>query len=135
MNAVGIVSIALGVLVVCVRGYSLVAPVPTLRWFRTMAHTNVGLRKLGTFVLLVGLTMIWAGSSEDSGLADVLSFVGFAFVGMSTLLLLLFPNAYRVLVDSMIPEDTSGVLTFLRFKSITGIIIGVLFIYFGVCAL
>ena len=135
MNAVGIVSIALGVLVVCVRGYSLVAPVPTLRWFRTMSRTNGGLRKLGTFVLLVGLTMIWAGSSEDNGLADVLSFVGFAFVGMSTLLLLLFPSAYRVLVDSMIPEDTSGVLTFLRFKSITGIIIGVLFIYFGVCAL
>jgi hypothetical protein len=100
-----------------------------------MSRTNGGLRKLGTFVLLVGLTMIWAGSSEDSGLADVLSFVGFAFVGISTLLLLLFPSAYRVLVDSMIPEDTSGVLTFLRFKSITGIIIGVLFIYFGVCAL
>ena len=135
MNAVGIVSIALGVLFVCVRGYSLVAPVPTLRWFRTMARTNGGLRKSGTFVLLVGLTMIWAGSSEDSGLASVLSFLGFAFVGMSTLLLLLFPSAFRALVDLMMPEDTSGVLTFLRFKSITGIIIGALFIYFGVHAL
>ena len=135
MNAVGIVSIAFGVLMVCSRGYEFVAPAPILRWFRTVVSTNRGLRKLGMLVLVIGLTMIWAGSSEDSGLADVLSFVGFAFVGMSTLLLLLFPSAYRVLVDSMIPEDTSGVLTFLRFKSITGIIIGVLFIYFGVCAL
>ena len=135
MNAVGIVSIALGVLFVCVRGYTLVAPVSSLRWFRAMSRNNGGLRILGTVVLLVGLTLIWAGSSEDGGLADVLSFVGFAFVGLSTVLLLLFPGVYRGLVDSWFSEDSSGVLTFLRFKSIAGIIIGVLFIYFGVCAL
>ena len=97
MNAVGIVSIALGVLVVCVRGYSLVAPVPNLRWFRTMSRTNGGLRKLGTFVLLVGLTIIWAGSSEDSGLADVLSFVGFAFVGNEYAIAFTIPKRLPVL--------------------------------------
>ena len=79
--------------------------------------------------------MIWAGSSEDSGLADVLSFFGVLFAGMSTLLLLLFPSAYRTLVNSTMPEDTSGVLALLRFKGLTGIIGGVLFIYFGVRAL
>ena len=134
MNAVAIVSIALGVLTVCSRGYSLVAPASALRSFRTMVGTNRGLRILGAFLLLIGLTMIWAGFSQDSGLADVLSFLAFAFVGLS-ILLLLFPSAYRNIVDLTMPEDTEGVFIFVRFKSLYGIIIGVLFIYFGVHAL
>ena len=134
MNAVGIVSIALGVLTVCSRGYSLVAPASALRSFRTMVRTNRGLRILGAFILLIALTMLWAGSSQASGLADVLSFLAFAFVGLS-ILLLLFPSAYRNIVDLTMPEDTKGVFIFVRFKSLYGIIIGVLFIYFGVHAL
>ena len=135
MNAVGIVSIALGVLTVCSRGCLLAAPAPTLRWFRKLVGTNRGLRSLGSIVLVLGLAMIWAGASEDSGLASVLFFVGFAFVGLSSLLLLLFPGAYRALVNSTMPEDSSGVLSFLRIKGLTGILIGAAFIYFGVHAL
>ena len=135
MNTVGLVSIALGALFIFSRGYCLIAPAPTLRWFRNLVSTNFGVRKMGVIVLAIGITMIWAGSSEDSGLADVLNFVGFAFVGISTLLLLLFPGAYRSLVDSMIPEDTSGVLNFVRFKGLTGVIAGVLLICFGALAL
>lgn len=128
-------SIALGVLVICSRSFAFVAPVPTLRWFRAMVGRNRGIRKLGALVLAVGLTLIWAGSLEDSGLTNALYFVGFAFAGISTLLLLLFPSAYRAMVNSTMPEDTSGVLAFLRFKGLTGIIIGILFIYFRAHAL
>jgi hypothetical protein len=135
VNVVGIVSIALGVVTMCSRGCLLAAPVPTLRWFRNVAGTNRGLRTLGSLILLIGFAMIWAGSLEDSGLATVLFFVGFAFVGISTLLLLLFPGAYRDLVNSTMPEDSRGVMIFLRFKGIAGIFVGAAFIYFGVRAL
>jgi uncharacterized protein YjeT (DUF2065 family) len=79
--------------------------------------------------------MIWAGASEESGLANVLVIVGFAFAGTSMVLLLLFPSAYRAMIESLIPEDTSGVLNFIRLKGLVGTIIGVFFIYYGALAL
>lgn len=135
MNVVGIVSILLGALIIISRAQTLVAPASALRWFRNLVSTNRGLRMLGTPILLLGLTMIWAGSTQESGLAEILYVVGFMFVGTSSLLLLLFPGAYRSMVESLIPEDTNGVLNFVRFKGLSGIIIGVLFIYYGAHAL
>lgn len=135
MNAVGIVSIVLGVLILFSRGPSLVAPARFLAWFRNLVSTNRGLRRLGAPILVLGLTMIWAGASEESGLANVLVIVGFAFVGTSMVLLLLFPSAYRAMIESLIPEDTSGVLNFIRLKGLVGTIIGVFFVYYGALAL
>lgn len=72
MSAVGIVSIAVGVVTVCGRIPLVVAPAATLRWFKGMIMTNGRIRVLGAFVLLLGATMVWAGASEDSGLAAIL---------------------------------------------------------------
>ena len=135
MNTVGIVSIVLGALTLFSRGYSLVAPEKFLAWYRNTVGTNRGLRTLGAPILVLGLTMIWAGSSDDTGLATVLYYFGIMLVAMSTLLLLIFPNAYRAMVESMIPEDTSGVVNFVRFKGLAGVIIGILFIYYGALSL
>lgn len=135
MNAVGIVSIAFGVLTILGRSVPLVAPAPSLRWFRNVVATDRGLRKLGAFILVLGVTLIWAGFAQESGLAQILFYVGICIVGASTLLLLVFPSLYRGLVDSMMPEDTDGVLLFARLKGLSGIVIGVLFIYYGALAI
>ena len=135
MNAVGIVNIVVGALFLVSRVSSLVAPAKMLTWFRNVISTNRGVRTVGAPILVLGLTMIGAGYSQDSGLATVLFYVGIIFVGMSTFLLLLFPGVYRFMVESMMPEDTSGVMNFIRFKGLTGVIVGGLFIYFGVQAL
>ena len=135
MNAVGIISVEVGALFLVSRASSLVAPAKFLAMFRSIVSTNTGLRMVGAYILVLGLVMIAAGYLQDSGLATVLFYIGIAFTGMSTFLMLLFPNAYRSMVDTMIPEDTSGVMLFIRFKSLSGVIIGVLFIYYGVLAL
>ncbi|MBN4046872.1 hypothetical protein JYT90_00985 [bacterium AH-315-P07] len=135
MNAVGIISVEVGALFLIGRVGSLVAPAKFMAMFRSIVSTNTGLRMLGAHILVLGLAMIAAGYLQDSGLATVLFYLGIVFTGMSTFLLLLFPKAYRDMVDTIIPEDTSGVMLFIRFKSLTGVIIAGLFIYFGVQAL
>ena len=63
MSEVGIVSIVLGVVVVCSRGALLVAPAATLRWFEGVVATNGRTRALGAVALTLGASMTWAGAS------------------------------------------------------------------------
>ena len=134
MNAVGIVSIALGVPVACGRGAMVVAPAATLRWIKGMIRTNGRIRVFGAFVLPVGATMVWAGASEDSGLAGFLLLIGLGTAGIAPLMVL-FPGAYRALANAFLPSDPSGSLTGWRMAGLAGVIAGVLLIYFGARAL
>ncbi len=135
MNEVGIVSIVLGVLVVCGQGFQVVAPVATLGWFQRLISSDGRMRTAGAFLVAIGAVMVWAGNSEDSGLAGVLLFLGLASVAGSTLLLVLFPGAYRALAGVFLPSDSSGRLVGWRIHGLVGVIVGVLLIYFGVLAL
>ncbi len=134
MSAAGIVTIALGVLVVFGRGALLVAPEPSLRWFKETIASNGRLRTLGAFLVTLGAAMAWAGASEDSGLATFLTIFGWGIVGISTLLLVLFPGAYRAIANPFLPSDTSSLLLW-RFAGLAGMAVGVLIIYFGALAL
>ncbi len=135
MSAVGIVTIALGVLVVGARTTLLVAPGATLRWFKETIASNGRLRTLGAFLLTLGAVMAWAGASEDSGLATFLRVFGWGFLGYSTLVLVLFPGIYRAMAKAFLPSDTSGSLSLWRFRGLAGTLVGVLLIYFGALAL
>ena len=129
MSAVGIVTIALGVLVVCGRGTLLVAPAPTLRWFKETVASNGRLRTFGSFLVTLG------AASEDSGLATFLTVFGWGLLGSSALVLVLFPGIYRAMVNAFLPSDTSGSLFLWRFRGLAGTLVGVLVIYFGALAL
>jgi hypothetical protein len=135
MSKVGLVSIAVGVLSVCNRGLLLVAPGATLRWIKRMIETSSRIRVLGAVVLILGATMVWAGASEDSVLATVLSVFGWAMVAMGTLVMMLFPGVYRAMANAVLPSDPSGSLLLWRFRGLAGVIAGVLLMYYGVLAL
>ncbi len=135
MSAVGIVTILLGVLVVCGRAPLLVAPEATLRWFKETVASNGRLRTLGAVLVILGAAMAWAGASEDSGFATFLTVVGWGALGVSVLALVLFPGVYRAIADPFLPSDTSGSLFLWRFAGLAGMGVGVLIIYFGVLAL
>ena len=134
MTAVGIVTITLGVLVVCGRGGLLVAPEATLGWFKETIASNARLRTLGAFLMALGAAMVWASASEDSGLGTFLTIFGWGILGISALLLVLFPGVYRAIANPFMPSDTSGFFLW-RFAGLVGTLIGVLIIYFGVLAL
>ncbi len=135
MSEVGIVSILVGVVVVCGRGALLVAPAATLHWFEGVIATNGGTRALGAFVLTLGAAMVWSGASEHSGLATVLSVVGWVVVGISTLALVLFPAVYRAIAEAVLPSAADSDLIGWRFVGLLGVSIGGILIYYGALAL
>jgi hypothetical protein len=135
MNKVGVVSIALGILVVCSRGGMLVAPAATLRWFANIIATDGRVRAFGAVALTLGAAMAWAGASESSGLATVLRVWGWAIIAISALALVLFPGVYRGIVGALLPRDTDADLTGWRVLGLVGVIVGGLLIYFGALAL
>ena len=134
MSPIGVVTIALGVLMMCRRAPLLVAPEATLRWFKGTISSNGRLRALGGFAMTFGAVMVWAGTSEDSGLATLLTVLGLGFLVVSALVLL-FPGAYRAIATPVLPPDTSGSLFLWRFGGLAGTLVGVLIIYFGALAL
>lgn len=137
MSEVGVVSIVVGVIVVCGRGALLVAPAATLRWFGGVIATNCGTRALGAIALTLGAAMVWAGASEHSGLATVLSVVGWIIVGISSLALVLFPGPYRAIAEAVLPSaaDADADLLGWRIVGLLGISVGAILIYFGAVAL
>jgi hypothetical protein len=134
MSAVGIVSIAVGILAVCGRGALLLAPAATLRWFKRQVETNGRVRVMAVIGLILGAAMLWAGNSDDSVLATVLTVFGIGALGVSVLTIL-FPGGYREFADALLPEVESANLTRWRMLGLAGVGVGVLLIYFGVLAL
>ncbi len=106
MSALGIVSVAVGVLGVCYGGFVFAAPAALLRWSNRTTRTNGRIRTFGAFMLPLGVAMIWAGASEEgsfdlngqSTLALVLSLIGWAWVVVMTTALVLFPGFRRSLL-------------------------------------
>ena len=140
MSAVGIVSIAAGVLGVCRGGLLLVAPAAFLRWFKRTFRTNGRVRVLGAFALAFGATLIWAGASEEQDtlravLAFILFVLGLAVVGIAAPWLALFPGAFRTLVNAIVPSDACESLILWRMAGLARLILCVLLIYFGARAL
>lgn len=135
MNGVGITSIVLGVLVVCGRLPLIVAPARTIRWFLHLVSSDSRLRVLGACFLPLGLAMVWVGNPTDGDLATVVMFVGVWIVGASLLLLIVFPSAYRSLVERFLPQEPEGRLIGWRIAGLVGVAIGAIFIYAGVLAL
>lgn len=135
VSTVGLVSIAVGALFLCLRASILLAPAATLRWFKATMRTNGPIRIQGALVLTLGATMAWAGASEDSTLAFVLSLAGWVLAGVWAPAMVLFPGAIRALYNAVLPSDTGASLTLWRFGGLKGVIVSVLFIYFGARAL
>ena len=135
MSAVGVASIAMGILILCARGPFLVAPVAALRFTESLIETNTRIRILGGIVLPLGVLMVWAGTAEHSILARVLVIWGWANAGIGLLALLLFPDLYRVLVTAFLPVTRQESFAGWRFIGFIGVAIGVLMIYGGVEAL
>ena len=79
--------------------------------------------------------MAWAGGIEDTGLATVLSVVGWAILAVAAPLLVLFPGAYQGMLNAVLPTDFGGPLTGWRLRGLAGVVAGLLLIYFGALAL
>ena len=134
MSAVGIVTIALGVLGVCESGAPLVAPEAYFGWLNETSASNARIRMLGAFGMALGGAMVWASTSEDSVLGIFLPIFGWVCLVISGLLLVLLPGVYRAIANPFMPSDTSNFFLW-RCAGLAGLPVGVFIIYFGVLAL
>ena len=134
MSAVGIVTIAFGLLIVCTRGPLAVAPAATLRRLKRLIATNRPTRILGVIVLILAAAMVWAGTTEDSSFASLVMAVGL-WMGAAAAFLAFFPRGYRGLVRFFLPEVVTGKLLGWRLRGILGTSIGLAVIFIGVRAL
>lgn len=100
-----------------------------------MTETKGRVRVFGAIVLALGVTTVWAGGTEDTGLATVLSVGGWVMVVMAVPLMVVFPGAYQGMLKAVLPSDLSGQLTGWRLRGLAGVIAGLFLIYFGALAL
>jgi hypothetical protein len=133
VSAVGVVSTAAGLVIIYLRGATLVATAPTLRWVTGALRRSGAIRLMGMVILALGAAMVWAGASEDRTLATILSIGGVAWIGLG-IGALLSPGPLRGLVKAILPPDPGDRLTLWRLGGLK-VIPGVLLIYFGVRAL
>lgn len=135
VSSVGIVSIVLGLSIAISRAFLVVAPAATLRWFAERISTEARTRAFGASMLILPAAMIWAGASEDSGLAGVLLIFGlfilFAIVGW----LWAFPRSYMEFCGAFLPHDENSSMVGWRVLGLLGVAIGLVFIYYGWLAL
>ena len=134
MSAVGIVTIALGVLGVCEGGGLLVAPEAYFGWLKETIASNARIRMLGAFVMALGGAVVWASTSEDSVLGIFLTIYGWVCLAFSGPLIVLFPGVYRAITNPFMPSDTSNFFLW-RCAGLASVPVGVFIIYFGVLAL
>ena len=135
MSTSGIVAVFLGLLIIGSRSPLLLAPAFTLRWFGEVMKSKVWIRTTGAFLALMALLMIWSGLSENTGLASFLFIVGVFFLLVAVPALILFPNVYMSIAESVLPEDLSGSLFGWRIVGLVGVIIGVAIFRVGMAAL
>ncbi len=133
MNAVGVTAITFGIFIICIRGFTLVSPEATVRWFRER------IRATAVSVLPIGAILVWAGTTGESTLANWLQIFGWLLFALG-MFLVLSPSAYSSITDALLPGDASAgnkstILNLLRARAILGIGIGLTLIYFGFLAL
>ena len=134
MSAVATATISLGLLVVCTRGPLAVAPAAALRSFRRLIATNDRTRIFGAFLVMLGAAMIWAGTTEDSTLASLLTLAGLVTSPIGTLVAI-FSGWYRELAGAILPALDDESLPGWRLIGILGTSAGLVVIYVGVLAL
>ena len=135
MEPVGITTIVLGALLICTRAPLVVAPGPTLRWWRMVFEKNSRVRILGAAMLPLTVAMIWAGSPAHSDLASVVLLLGLVWLAVSAPVLLPFPGLLRALANAILPADLSGRLLGWRIVGLAGVLVGGFVIYVGALAL
>jgi hypothetical protein len=135
MNVVGIATIALGLFVLATRLPLVVAPAATVMAYRSALGTIPRVRGIGVVVVLLGAAATWAGTTENSALAGILTILGCWVVLLGGGCLLLFPGTYREFVYALLPEEGAVELLKWRVLGALGSILGLTLVYYGVLGL
>jgi hypothetical protein len=100
-----------------------------------MIATSERTRILGGFTLLLSLALMWAGVSEDSGLAACLLILGIFAALFGSAELLFLPRAFMTLCDGLLPiEPSAASLMGWRMIVLLSVIFGAVLFHLGTLA-
>jgi len=127
MNKLSLVCILGGVFAILTRGPLIFAPEATMRLIRKLTVNNTRVRLLGLFILFFGFALSLAARDSSLAIGQLIFILGFLVAFVSILLLLIFPAAYRQVIDFVSDFDTSV----LRTAGFLGVVFGAFFLYLG----
>ncbi len=130
MNAIAVVSILFGLLIIATRGPLIFAPEGTIRVFLRLIETPARIRALACVLLLIGLASLGSVSGGGGTLAVVIEVIGWWMLAASGFLLLA-PSVYQRLARNIMEAFGASALRAIGFL---GVGVGALFVYFGAAA-
>lgn len=131
MNAVAIVSIVFGLLIIVTRGPLIFAPAQMKNVFLKIFQTPQRVRGVGIGMAVLGVAVLLALSESVGTLAVILSVVAWSMLIAALAFMAPFPGAAKSFLDGTINLMSDG---FLRVVGAIAVVIGILLIYAGATA-
>lgn len=130
MDALSILCVALGVLILASRGPMLFAPAAYLRFLKELTSTNLRVRGLAAAFtpFVVALLALPLGDGEMAG---ILRFLGWLWAA-AMLWMLAIPGSYRKLAVAVLEAMSSSGEGGTRTIGAVAVAIGIALIYFGI---
>ncbi len=130
MSELSLVYVAIGILVIAVRGPLVFAPEATIDVYRRLLATDARVRVMGVVVGAAGLALIAEG--RGSGVANLIVFTfGWLMAVGALFFMLIFPAPYRRLAASVLDFAAGVGSSVSRVAGMIGVLIGVFLIYLG----
>jgi drug/metabolite transporter (DMT)-like permease len=133
MSDSGLVAIALGVLVIALRGPLIFAPEATTHFYRMLLATHTRVRSVGVVIGALGVALIVTFQEPQGALPWVLAGLGWLLAAGAVFLLTL-PSLYKRLADSVFDAVEDGRTVdpaLVRGAGVLSVIVGALLIYWG----
>jgi uncharacterized protein YjeT (DUF2065 family) len=128
MNIIAIVSIVLGTVIIVTRAPLIVAPQETVGFYRKVLEKPIRVRAIGLAFTALALVILRATADEPGTLATILYAFSWFILAGSFVVLILFPNVAKSLVDRVLGALNN---TQLRVSGVVAVAFGIFLIYWG----
>lgn len=121
--------VLLGVFIIVSRGSLAIWPAATRNVYQRLLKTNLRVRVFGLALLPLPVAMVLVNQGNPGGAAIILTGLGYIFIFVVIVFLLIFPGIYRLKADAVL-EAMDAVM--LRGVGVMAVVIGILLVYAGV---
>ena len=120
--------LSLGVIIIVSRGPLVIWPAATRNVYHRLLKTNQRVRVFGLVLLPLATAMILANRGDPRDAAILLTGLGYLFICIVLVFLLIIPGIYRLIADTVLEAMDSVML---RGVGVMAVIVGILLVYTG----
>lgn len=120
--------VLLGVFIIVSRGSLAIWPLATRNVYQRLFKTSLRVRVFGLALLPLSVAMVLVNQGNPRDAAIILTGLGYIFIFVVIVFLLIFPGIYRLKADAVL-EAMDAVM--LRGAGVMAVVIGILLVYAG----